>query len=81
MTNFGIGTCLVRICKAIINNEQAILPLSCLLQGEYGEKDVYASVPVIIGNEGIRKVIELSLNEKEMRLFKDSCEVLRKTRI
>lgn len=81
VTNFGIGTCLVRITKAILNNEQSILPVSCLLTGEYGEQDVYASVPAIVGREGVREVIDLKLNDEEKSLFKNSCNVLRSTRI
>lgn len=80
VTNFGIGMCLMRITKAILNNEQSILPVSCLLDGEYGERDVYASVPAIVGRDGIQDVIDLKLNAEEQELFQKSAEVLRKTR-
>jgi len=77
VTNFGIGMALSRITKAIFNNENSILPLSCLLEGEYGERDIYMSVPAIINRDGIKEVINLDLNEEEKVLFKKSAEAIR----
>ena len=65
VTNFGIGMCLARITKAILDNEYSILPVSCLLNGEYGQEDIYMSVPAIVTRDGIKEVIELKLNEEE----------------
>ena len=81
VTNFGIGMCLARITKAILDNEYSILPVSCLLNGEYGQEDIYMSVPAIVTRDGIKEVIELKLNEEEQALFSKSADVLRKTRV
>lgn len=81
VTNFGIGMCLTRITKAILNNEHSILPVSCLLTGEYGQEDVFMSVPAVITREGVREVIELNLNDEEKSLFNKSADILRKTRV
>ena len=81
VTNFGIGMCLARITKAILDNEYSILPVSCLLNGEYGQEDIYMSVPAIVTRDGIKEVIELKLNEEEQALFAKSADVLRKTRV
>lgn len=81
VTNFGIGMCLARITKAILDNEQSILSVSCLLNGEYGQKDIYMSVPAVVTREGVKEVIELKLNEEEQALFAKSADVLRKTRV
>ncbi|HWJ79350.1 MAG TPA: L-lactate dehydrogenase [Niallia sp.] len=78
-TYYGIGMSLVRITKAILGNENSILPVSAYLDGEYGEKDVYIGVPAIINRQGIREVIELNLNEKEKEQFKHSVTVLKET--
>ena len=80
VTNFGIGMCLTRITKAILNDENSILPVSCLLEGQYGQSDIYMSVPAVVNRTGIKEVIELDLDEKEQELFKKSAEVLKETR-
>lgn len=81
VTNFGIGMCLARITKAIFNNEHSILPVSCFLEGEYGQDDIYMSVPAVVTREGVKEVIELKLNDEEKALFEKSADVLRKTRV
>ena len=45
-----------------------------LLNGEYGFKNIYAGVPVIIGSKGVEKIIELELSDKEKNDFKKSVE-------
>jgi L-lactate dehydrogenase len=77
-TYYGIAMGLARITRAIFNNENSILTVSSLLQGEYGQDDVYIGVPAIINREGVRKVVELPLNEKELQQFEHSSETLKK---
>ncbi|KUP09598.1 lactate dehydrogenase [Bacillus coahuilensis m2-6] len=76
-TYYGIAMGLVRITKAIFNNEQSILTVSALLEGQYGQEDLYIGVPAIINREGIQEVIELPLNEKENEQFQHSAKVLK----
>ncbi|KAB7670691.1 L-lactate dehydrogenase [Bacillus sp. B1-b2] len=78
-TYYGIGMSLVRITKAILGNENSILPVSAYLDGQYGHNDVYIGVPAIINRQGIREVIELKLNEKETQQFNHSVTVLKET--
>ncbi|TCN24979.1 L-lactate dehydrogenase [Mesobacillus foraminis] len=78
-TYYGIGMSLVRITKAILNNENSILTVSAYLNGEYGHQDVYIGVPAVINRDGIREVIELELNEKEKDQFDRSVSVLKET--
>ncbi|MCD7034106.1 L-lactate dehydrogenase [Metabacillus sp. GX 13764] len=77
-TYYGIAMGLVRITKAILHNENAILTVSAHLDGEYGVKDVYIGVPAIINRSGIREVMELDLNSEEQEKFSQSAAVLRK---
>ena len=77
-TEFGIGSVLGDMVKAILHNEHRIIPVSTLLQGEYGQSDVYASVPVIIGRNGVEKIIEINMLAEENDLFGKSCDVIRK---
>ncbi len=77
-TEFGIGTVLADMVKAIFHDEHRIMPVSAYLDGEYGEREVHAGIPAIIGRNGIEEIIELSLSPQEQKMFHDSCEVIRK---
>jgi L-lactate dehydrogenase len=78
-TYYGIGMALVRITKAILNNENSILTVSAYLNGQYGHHDVYIGVPAVINRAGIREVCEIDLNEKEKEQFNYSVSVLKET--
>lgn len=80
-TFYGIGMSLVRITKAILNNENCILTVSAYLDGEYGQHDVYIGVPAVINRNGIREVIEIELNDKEKEQFNHSVSVLKQSSI
>ncbi|MCI6920120.1 MAG: L-lactate dehydrogenase, partial [Lachnospiraceae bacterium] len=53
------------------------LPVSVLLNGEYGQTDVYASVPAVLNRNGVARIVELSLNEEEKEQFAASCKTMR----
>lgn len=76
-TYYGIGMALVRITKAILRNENSILTVSAYLNGEYGQHDVYAGVPCIVGRNGVRSQLTLSLTEEESSMMARSCDILR----
>lgn len=76
-TFYGIAVSLARITKAILNDEDAILPLSVYLDGEYGQKDVFIGVPAIVNSSGIRKAIEIPLTEVELGNMQHSADTLR----
>ncbi len=78
-TYYGIGMSLVRITKAILNNENSILTVSSYLDGQYGHKDIYIGVPAIINRDGIREIIEIDLNQTEKEQFDRSVAVLKET--
>ena len=59
----------VEMAESYIKNLRKTLPCAAYLNGEYGVKNLYAGVPVIIGNQGVEKVIELSLDENEKANF------------
>lgn len=58
--------------KAILFDEKRMLPCAVYLDGQYGVKDAYVGVPVILGANGVEKIIELELNEKERADFNSS---------
>lgn len=76
-TEFGIGYALSDLCKAIIYDEHRILPVSTYLDTTYHKPCVFAGVPCMIGREGIERVLEVPLNEKEQDQFKNTCEVIK----
>ncbi len=76
-TEFGIGAVSADLVRCILLDEKRILPVSVLLQGEYGEQNVHCGVPCRIGAGGIEKIIELPLSEKEKEQFRRSCEIIR----
>jgi malate dehydrogenase len=68
-TVYAPGNAVSAMIEAIIRNRRAILPVSALLEGEYGCDDVCIGVPCVLGGEGIEKIIELDLNPEEKELF------------
>lgn len=77
-TEFGIGAALSDMAKAVLTNEHRVLPASVLLEGEYGQTNVHAGVPCVIGRNGIEEIIELKLTDEENDLFGKSCDIIRK---
>lgn len=76
-TEFGIGASIAEVSKAVLSDEKRILPISVLLNGEYGHKDVYVSVPAVIGRNGVEEIIELHLSSSEQKAFDKSVKTLR----
>ncbi len=76
-TEFGIGSVLADMVKAIFHDEHRVMPVSALLEGEYGQTEIHVGVPAVIGKNGIEEIIELHLTGEEQKLFEESCEVIR----
>lgn len=68
-TVYGPGNAVSTMVESIVKNKRTILPVSALLKGEYGYSDVCIGVPCVIGSEGIEKIIELKLDENELKVF------------
>ncbi|KMJ60113.1 lactate dehydrogenase [Bacillus sp. LL01] len=75
-TYYGIAMGLVRLTKAILQNENSILTVSAYLDGEYDSEDIYIGVPAIVNRNGIREIRQLDLSEKENEQFRHSVKVL-----
>jgi malate dehydrogenase len=67
----------VEMAESFIKNLKKQLPCAVYLNGEYGVKDIYAGVPVIIGENGVEKIIELNLNSEEKLNFEKSIEAVK----
>lgn len=69
---YAPGAAAAQMAEAIIKDEKRIFPCCALLNGEYGMKNIYLGVPVKLGKNGIEQIIELQLNEDEMKLLNAS---------
>lgn len=68
----------IAMAESYLYDKRKILPCAAYLTGEYGYKDIYVGVPVIIGSGGVEKIIEIELNEEEKAAFKTSVEGVQK---
>tara|TARA_Y100001970_G_scaffold264177_1_gene350510 strand:+ start:63 stop:1028 length:966 start_codon:yes stop_codon:yes gene_type:complete len=66
----------VEMAEAYLKDQKKLLPCAAHLHGEYGVNNIYAGVPVIIGKDGIEKIEEINLDEKEKSEFNNSVEAV-----
>lgn len=76
-TEYAVANCTARLCAAILHNEHAVLSASTLLTGQYGEEGIFASLPCLIGAEGVEQVFTPELSAAEEAGFHASCETIR----
>lgn len=77
-TYYGIGIALTRLVKAILGDENSIMPVSTFLNGEYGHSGIFIGTPAIINRKGVREVLELDLEKQDQEKFDSSCSILEK---
>ena len=76
-TYYGIAMSVRRICACIIRNERSILPVSSMMHGEYGIRDIALSMPAVLGLDGVETHVPISLNEDETTRLIQSAETLK----
>lgn len=76
-TEFGIAATAARLINAIYHDEKFVTTASTLLEGQYGEENLFISIPVVIGKNGVEDKYELNLTEEELKEFKHSCNVVK----
>ncbi len=69
---YAPGAAAAQMVEAIVKDQRRIFPVCVQLQGEYGISNCYLGVPVVLGKNGIEKIVELKLNDDEMALMKSS---------
>ena len=74
---YAPGAAAAQMVEAIVRDQKRVFPVCAWLQGEYGMKDIYLGVPVVLGKNGIEKIIELKLNDDEKALLKSSAEAVK----
>lgn len=69
----------LEMAEAVIYDKRKIMPVSALLQGEYGVEGLFVGVPAIVGKNGVEKIIEIDLTPAEQEMFRKSVASVRKT--
>ncbi len=74
---YAPGAAVSALVQAIACDQKKLFPCSVLLEGEYGQKEVSVGVPVIIGKDGVEKIVEIALNDAEKAKFNESTQAVR----
>ncbi|MAU76724.1 MAG: malate dehydrogenase [Crocinitomicaceae bacterium] len=77
---YAPGAAAAQMVEAIVKDQRRVFPACVWMQGEYGISDMYLGVPVILGKNGVEKVIELDLNEGEKAMLADSEKAVREVK-
>lgn len=76
---YAPGSAAARMAEAITRNQRRVLPCCVKLDGEYGLKDVFLGVPVVLGKKGVERIIELKLNDEELEKLHASANAVKET--
>jgi malate dehydrogenase len=74
---YAPGAAAAQMVEAIVRNQRRVYPVCAWLTGQYGLKNMYVGVPVILGKNGIEKIIELKLNAEEQKLLTESATAVK----
>ena len=75
---YAPGAAGASVVDAIINDTKAVVPCSVYLEGEYGQEDICIGVPVVLGKEGVEKIVKVELTAEEAEKFAASADAVRK---
>ncbi len=76
---YAPGAAVTKMVEAILKDKKLILPASAYLDGEYGLRDIYFGVPVVLGRKGVERIIEIELTDEEKEAMKRSEQLIRNT--
>ena len=76
-TYYGVAVAVRRIAEAIVKDEHAVLPVSSLMQGEFGLEDLCLSIPTVVGRDGVEMVVDIYLNNEENEKLQGSAKALK----
>lgn len=65
------------MAESYLKDKKRILPCAAWLKGEYGVKNLYVGVPVVIGSKGVERIVEIQLNSEEQAMFDHSVNTVR----
>ena len=67
----------ISMAESYLKDKKRLLPCAAMLSGQYGVSDMYVGVPVIIGSEGVERIVELPLTDKETDMFNQSVDAVK----
>jgi len=67
----------ISMAESYLKDKKRLLPCAAMLSGQYGVNDMYVGVPVIIGSEGVERIVELPLTDKETEMFNQSVDAVK----
>ncbi|MBQ2609233.1 MAG: L-lactate dehydrogenase [Butyrivibrio sp.] len=76
-TEYAIALTAARLVRYIRYDEKAVVPVSALLEGEYGESGLFVGVPAVVGRGGVERVVEIPLSDNDKKRFHECCESIR----
>ncbi|HEY8552731.1 MAG TPA: malate dehydrogenase [Thermaerobacter sp.] len=76
---FAPGAAMAEMVEAILRDRKRVLPVSAYLEGEYGESGIFMGVPVVLGGNGIERILEIELTDEEREAFARSAADVRET--
>ena len=74
---YAPAAAVISMAESYLKDQRRVLPCATHLNGQYGAKDIYVSVPVVIGANGVEKIVEIQLNAEEQAAFDKSVEAVR----
>lgn len=74
---FAPGAAIAQMVEAVVRDKKRFIPCSVYLDGEYGERDICIGVPVVLGGDGVERIIELPLDDRERAAFQASVAAVR----
>jgi len=66
----------ITMAESYLRDKKRVLPAAAWLNGEYSLKDIYVGVPVVIGNKGVERIVEIELNNAERAMFEKSAQAV-----
>jgi L-lactate dehydrogenase len=76
-TNYGVALAITKIIEAVIRDENSVLTVSMILNGEYGVSECCLSVPCIINKKGVSRIVETELDQTERNDLNQSAQILK----
>jgi malate dehydrogenase len=74
---YAPATAAVAMAESYLKDKRRVLPCAAWLNGEYGIQDLYVGVPVVIGSNGVEKIVEIELDRSERGMFEKSVDSVR----
>jgi malate dehydrogenase len=68
----------IAMAESYLKDKKRVLPCAVLLRGEYGLRDLYVGVPVVLGAKGVERIVEVKFTETEKAAFEKSCDAVKK---